>query len=340
MINWESLAVGGAAITAFGALWSGFTLREGPGPDRWLASVLMLVCLNIVHPLVFTGATPGALWIEPLQYALPLAVLAYLKVLTGRPGWGWEWSLMVVPVLFLGAEFMAWRGLSAAFWVGLLVTSAALGVPIVGLVHRHRQQLEEEYSSLEGVDAGWVTALAGGLTALFGLYTLGLGMVLHAPAEFPMRLALSLGMAALGVWLTWKAVRRQPRVRVRAPRTATSPADATRLEALIRSRKLFLDPDLTLDQLALVAGLSRHEASATLNHGLGESFYDQINRLRVEEFQRLCRDPQRAQDKILTLAFDAGFRSKPAFNAIFKKMTGLTPSQFRQTATIESRPIR
>jgi AraC-like DNA-binding protein len=51
----------------------------------------------------------------------------------------------------------------------------------------------------------------------------------------------------------------------------------------------------------------------------------------VEEMKKLLADPQKQARTILSLAFDAGFNSKPAFNTIFKRFTGLTPTQYKKS---------
>ena len=66
-----------------------------------------------------------------------------------------------------------------------------------------------------------------------------------------------------------------------------------------------------------------------INQSFGRNFYDFVNGYRVREVLRLMEDGSRADDKMLTLAFDAGFNSKPTFNAVFKKITGRTPSDYR-----------
>jgi AraC-like DNA-binding protein len=50
----------------------------------------------------------------------------------------------------------------------------------------------------------------------------------------------------------------------------------------------------------------------------------------VAEVKKNLTDPQKQNLKILTIALEAGFNSKTAFNTIFKKITGLTPSVYRQ----------
>jgi AraC-type DNA-binding domain-containing proteins len=95
--------------------------------------------------------------------------------------------------------------------------------------------------------------------------------------------------------------------------------------------KPYLDPNLSLPELARRSGIARNQLSQALNESLGKSYYDFVNGYRIIEFKRLAADQGRAEDKILSLALDAGFNSKPAFNMIFKKSCGLTPSEFRAT---------
>jgi AraC-like DNA-binding protein len=91
------------------------------------------------------------------------------------------------------------------------------------------------------------------------------------------------------------------------------------------------DPELSLDRLARHLGTNTAYLSRALNEGLGLSFNEAINRLRVDEVcRRLAADA--ADGELLEIAFAAGFSSKTSFNRSFKARTGKTPSQFRTSA--------
>jgi AraC-like DNA-binding protein len=54
-----------------------------------------------------------------------------------------------------------------------------------------------------------------------------------------------------------------------------------------------------------------------------------LNQRRLRAYLADRARPEYESKTVLELAFAAGFNSKAAFNAAFKKHTGLTPSQFR-----------
>ena len=97
----------------------------------------------------------------------------------------------------------------------------------------------------------------------------------------------------------------------------------------MEANKPFLNPELTLTDLAKQLTISRNQLSQVINTGVGDNFYNFINKFRVEEVKELIKKDAGKQYTILSLANDAGFNSKSSFNNIFKKMTGLTPSEYR-----------
>ena len=94
-------------------------------------------------------------------------------------------------------------------------------------------------------------------------------------------------------------------------------------------RKPHLDPQLTLDGLAKLISVNRNQLSYAMNQVLGKSFNDFVNEYRVQEFLSLAKN-RPSEEKILTLAFDVGFSSKPTFNSVFKQVMGITPSEYRK----------
>lgn len=101
-----------------------------------------------------------------------------------------------------------------------------------------------------------------------------------------------------------------------------------RLEQLVADEKVFLDPTLNLQQLAVRLDIPPHQLSQLLNQFKRESFSDFVNGYRVEHFKKAVADPANAHLSLLGIAFESGFNSKAAFNDVFKKKTGVTPSDF------------
>ena len=99
---------------------------------------------------------------------------------------------------------------------------------------------------------------------------------------------------------------------------------------MMNSKKPYLNSNLTLNQLADMLSISPHNLSEVINTRFHQNFFDFINSYRIETVKADLTDPEKTGLKILAIAFDAGFNSKTAFNTIFKKVTGKTPSEYRK----------
>lgn len=98
---------------------------------------------------------------------------------------------------------------------------------------------------------------------------------------------------------------------------------------LINDQRRFLDSELTLDAIATELNVSKGHLSRTINNELGMGFSDYVNSLRVNEAISQLKNMTHLNDHPLTIGLKSGFNSKTTFYAVFKKLTGLTPQQFR-----------
>jgi len=105
----------------------------------------------------------------------------------------------------------------------------------------------------------------------------------------------------------------------------------TNLLAYMEIEKPYLDPDLSLSDLARRMHTNPVVLSQVINTGVGKNFNDFVNEYRVEEFKRQVREPANAHLSFLGLALDCGFNSKATFNRAFKKFTGASPKAFAET---------
>ncbi|WP_268845918.1 AraC family transcriptional regulator [Flavobacterium aestivum] len=99
---------------------------------------------------------------------------------------------------------------------------------------------------------------------------------------------------------------------------------------LMQVEKPFLDCELSLIKLASQLNTSPHILSYTINTGFNENFYQFINRYRIEEAKKLLVDSNMNHFNLVGIGFEVGFNSKTVFNTTFKKITNITPSEFKK----------
>ena len=104
-----------------------------------------------------------------------------------------------------------------------------------------------------------------------------------------------------------------------------------RLEEVMVLQQAYLQPNLTLPALAKSVDCSVNHLSQVINAGFNVSFFDYINRHRVDHARALLSEVDGSSGAILKIAFSVGFNSNSAFYAAFKKHVGMTPAQYRKT---------
>lgn len=103
-----------------------------------------------------------------------------------------------------------------------------------------------------------------------------------------------------------------------------------RMMKMMQDEKLYLDCDLTLRDLARHVGISYHQASQVINGQMNQRFFSFVNSYRIQLAKDLMSDPKTSKMAIVDLAVEVGFKSKSSFYDAFKKMTQMTPTQFKK----------
>jgi AraC-like DNA-binding protein len=101
-----------------------------------------------------------------------------------------------------------------------------------------------------------------------------------------------------------------------------------KLTSYMEANKPYLDPSITLKELASRTGISARYLSQIINEYANKNFFDYIAWYRIEESKIKLADPE-SNKTILEVLYSAGFNSKSSFNAAFKKFTGTTPSDYK-----------
>ena len=333
--------------------------------NTFLSILLVALAFSIFHTLyaggvirhfsahVYSPGDPTFLLIAPLCWM-------YAATLTGRNVYvRFKWLFHFIPflliVLFsltLGAAQATNKGfihdhkklLYVFFWAMVAIQFACYQYDIHRKWMRHRQLLQQEVSNIENVNISWVqffliVLLLISLFFLVSLFTAihwqNTGLLSKATA-----LVFSLSLFALcfmgilqrDIFDTIKKDKLpEPPVADQEPQPAKPDQQLIdKLVGYMSDKKPYLNPELSLSTLAIDLKIPRGQLSQLINDGIGENFYDFINKYRVDEVKKLMSDPEMAHFNLLGLAFEAGFKSKSTFNLIFKRFTGLTPTEYRK----------
>ncbi|WP_128543222.1 helix-turn-helix domain-containing protein [Larkinella soli] len=109
-----------------------------------------------------------------------------------------------------------------------------------------------------------------------------------------------------------------------------------KLEKVMIEKAVYKNPDLKLHELSREIQISGHQLSALLNEHLGKNFTTYVNEFRIAEACRMMTTEPRFT--LEAIGYEVGFNSKSTFFAAFKKIKGVTPSNY-QSSDNQSIPI-
>ncbi|GAB5412487.1 MAG: hypothetical protein Cons2KO_00900 [Congregibacter sp.] len=253
----------------------------------------------------------------------------------------------------------AWRVLLGD--VELVITIAHLSVFIVvclRMVFRHRKRVENAFSNLDRISLDWLRNLLVGtllvyflwlaeeffsadllegrewLDVLLGMsmvvliYTMGL-LGLRQPAIFSASAAAPEGTTGPPQPATVTDIANPPAQKYQ--RSALSPELAAslieELETLMQAESPYLNPNLSLSDLADTLSVSTNYLSQAINDRLKLNFFDYVNGYRIRHSLPLLAT---SAQTVLEIAMDSGFNSKSAFYGAFRKHQGMTPGHYRK----------
>lgn len=222
----------------------------------------------------------------------------------------------------------------------------------IRIVADYNRNIKESFSTIDLINLNWLRHLTLGLIIIWSIVAfLWISTVImpglpHIDALLNIPLAILIyiigymGLKQPEIFLDPSASSSQAQNAAKYQRSGLSDENAEEIKrkllALMASEKPFLRQDLTLQKLAERLKTSSHNLSEVINRKLNQSYYDFVNQYRVGEFKSRLADPDSGRYNLLSIALDSGFQSKGTFNSIFKKLTGMTPSQYKATLTANS----
>jgi AraC-like DNA-binding protein len=235
------------------------------------------------------------------------------------------------------------RLINVFFWISVVAQFSSYQFLIRKKWIAYQEFIKQEVSNKEGVDISWVRffLIIFLLINIFFLFSLFTAIHLDYASWQPRTTALIFSLSVFA--LSYKGILQKElfqKVEVRAEEIIETLRNASpikpdkeligRLLNYMTEKKPYLDSELTLSSLAKDLGISRSQLSLLINERIGDNFYDFVNKYRVEEVKKLMVDPQVKNYNLLGIALEAGFKSKSTFNLIFKRFTGLTPTEYRK----------
>jgi AraC-like DNA-binding protein len=103
------------------------------------------------------------------------------------------------------------------------------------------------------------------------------------------------------------------------------------LKNFMAEKEPFLNPSLTIQELADQVNIPVRELSVLINHHLNQHFFDFVNEYRIKKAMTLLKDPTKKEYTVLEILYEVGFNSKSSFHTSFKKYTNQTPTAFRNS---------
>ena len=210
-------------------------------------------------------------------------------------------------------------------------------------LRNYQKRIKDNFADIEDVDLTWLKVLTIGfliikVQAVF--ITLGYmtSIDLHFTLNYPVLGQLSNFMVmflisfliffSLGVSSLFHGIDRS--IIANQEKQSIDPAQISALTLYMSEHKPYLNHLLTLDSLASQTNIQSRQLSQVINRHFEKNFFEFINSYRIEESKALLSKEENAKTTMLEVMAQAGFNNKATFNTFFKKVVGMTPTQYRK----------
>jgi len=205
----------------------------------------------------------------------------------------------------------------------------------------YQSKIKEQYSSLNRINLSWLRIVLYGFIIAWLIDVLRFLSVrqiiaIHIDLQLPVMIAFFVFFNII-FFKGWS----QPQIFAISGNRAkyqSSPLTSTQaieykkmLHDFMLKHKPFLNPDITLKELAEECNIPPRYLSQIINEHYQQNFYDFISKYRIEESKSLLMHSRQNRKTVLEIMYEAGFNSKSAFHIAFKKYTGMTPVEFKNS---------
>lgn len=283
----------------------------------------------------------------------PLIFLYTIALVNKRFKLKWQYVLHFLPYIIYSifvyinySDVVLWRSYPSLFFY-LSIISIDIHVLVylivsLKMIKKYNVKLEDNFSTIEKIDLKWLKNFI--FIFMIGWYIGTFRFMLSHFVEmdrfiFNLNVLFSrLITLALSIYVVFKGLK-HPTIFAGIedkPKYEKSQLDQEsknqileKLNSYINEEKPYLNHTLTLQELAKNLDISAKNLSQVINECLCKNFYDFINSKRVEEAKNsINKYPQKT---FLEILHESGFNSKAVFNSAFKKHTGMTPSEYKNS---------
>jgi AraC-like DNA-binding protein len=212
-------------------------------------------------------------------------------------------------------------------------------------VRHAQQQVHHRYSNIEKIDFVWLASLVAAFIVLRAWTLIVVGVAFLQPyLDDSIFNALGLGgnylMFGIINALIFFSMTRSAVFAGKISRSSIhsendnvelDPELAQRIQNHMQLHKPFLSHYLNLDELSNQLSMHPRTLSVAIKNNFQTNFYEFINSYRIDEAKEMLEDGNKPNRTMIEILGDSGFNSKATFNAIFKKLVGMTPTQYRRS---------
>ena len=332
--------------------------------DLWLALLLLLLSSSLITPFIgFANVYDLNQWLTyfpfSILYSYGVCVWFYTLYLTDsqRKFSLRDLSVFIPSAIYLGYRFFLfshtdeWKGwynntynhtAQTFIFVTELVWNLFFLYLAIAHYRKYRSWLNENYSDTEKIKFDWLRNFLYVFAAV-----LILGAIFDFTDSFLFKLSyiqyfyFEIVLSLVTYYLAIAGYLRSQTIELHFAETQGSKAEQKgallaetelqklkdRLQSVMDADRPYLEPTITLTDLARNIGVNTSVLSYVINKGFGKNFNDFVNGYRIDKVKAKLGS---ADESTLTaIAFESGFNSKATFNRAFKKFTGTTPKDYQ-----------